>query len=87
MNNLKLHLKGLKTEIDKKIGYHLYCVEKLKQTDYDTIYGKSEDQHQQAIESLQDVNFKLQMILNVTPTTDWHQHKNDPNDSWDPPQW
>lgn len=86
MNNLELHLKGLKTEIDKKIGYHLYCVNKLKQTDYDTIYGKSEDQHQQAIESLQNVNFKLQMILNATPTRSITRH-NDPNDSWDPPQW
>ena len=82
MNNLELHLKGLKTEIDKKIGYHLYSVNKLKQYDPNLAHC-----HQQAIESLQDIKFKLQMILNATPTTDWSQRKNDPNDSWDPPQW
>ena len=85
MNNLKLHLKGLKTEIDKKIGYHLYSVNKLKQTDHGN--KNCHHCHHQAIESLQDIKFKLQMILNVTPTTDWSQRKNDPNDSWDPPQW
>tara|TARA_R100000963_G_C4626319_1_gene92481 strand:+ start:866 stop:1123 length:258 start_codon:yes stop_codon:yes gene_type:complete len=85
MNNLKLHLNGLKAEIDKKINYHLNVMTPVNLQRLDLDHPTELNfiiKHCQAVKSLQDVLNMISMITPSDPTT-----CNDPNDSWDPPQW
>jgi hypothetical protein len=48
-------MKNLRSQLNRKIKYHLNCITELSTTDYDSIHGLSHSDHIQAVNTLREV--------------------------------
>lgn len=48
-------MKNLRSQLNKKLQFHLDCITELSTTDYDSIHGLSHSDHNQAVKTLNEV--------------------------------
>ena len=48
-------MKNLRSQLNKKLQFHLDCISELSTTDYDSIHGLSHSDHIQAVYTLREV--------------------------------
>ena len=48
-------MNNLKSQLNKKLQFHLDCITELSTTDYDSIHGLSHSDHIQAANTLREV--------------------------------
>ena len=65
-------MKNLKSQLNKKLQFHLDCISELSTTGYDSIHGLSHSDHVQAVNTLYEVLAQIKVV----------EHLDEVNSNW-----